>query len=187
MTENRCPCCDGGRGSTVVIRRHTENQRHSIDCEALRTPDSAPRHDHAAQALTGGHGGSQLQEAVIVDMDGTLCDDYGRPIAQGLDFAKRHHAAGRILLIVTAREERWRHATSSWLRQNLPVPFEGPWHCRNGDTRSHAVVKHEIWQRLSKQYTNTAAIDDLPENLALWTRVGIPEVEAVPALGNRHG
>lgn len=122
-----------------------------------------------------------LAEAVIVDVDGTLIDSFGQPITQGVAFCRRHHAAGRTILVVTARENRWRDATVAWLREHLPVPFLGPWHRRNGDARPDPAVKAEIWDELTRRYAVRAAIDDRADVLALWDRLGIPEIEeAVP-------
>lgn len=119
--------------------------------------------------------------AVIVDVDGTLVDAYGRPIPQGIEFCRRHHAAGRTVLIVTARPEFCRDLTTAWLNQYLPVPFVGPFHRRDNDPRPCDVVKREIWLlHLRQRYDIKAAIDDLAENLTLWHLIGIPEVEAVP-------
>jgi hypothetical protein len=75
---NACSRCDGGQGSTVVMRRHVENQWHSIDCDALRTPDGVPRRRgggpapfapqagaESRESATARPQGSQRQEAVI--------------------------------------------------------------------------------------------------------------------------
>lgn len=118
-------------------------------------------------------------QAVIVDVDLTLVDHFGQPIAQGIAFCRRHYAAGRTVLIVTAREERLRDVTVTWLNKHLGVPFRGPWHRRNGDLRPDLMVKAEIWQQLSRRYAVRAAIDDRADVLALWKRLGIAEIEAV--------
>ncbi|OBH55413.1 hypothetical protein A5686_06075 [Mycobacterium sp. E2479] len=119
--------------------------------------------------------------AAIVDVDDTLVDARGRRIAQGIEFASRQYRAGRTIVVVTAREARLYRQTTRWLAMNLPVPFVGPFHRRNGDTRPFAVVKAEIYQLLSQRFDIRAAIDDNPDVLAAWRRLGIPEVEAVPA------
>lgn len=119
-----------------------------------------------------------MNPAVIVDVDLTLCDPYGQPIPQGIEFALRHYRAGRRVLVVTAREERWRQLTADWLRAHLPVPYVDIWMRRDGDARPDPIVKREIWQRLVWQYAVCAAIDDRPDVLDLWRALGIPEVEA---------
>lgn len=118
--------------------------------------------------------------AAIVDVDATLVDAYGRRITQGIEFARRQYGAGRTILVVTAREARLYRQTARWLAVNLPVPFVGPFHRRNGDARPFAVAKAEIYRLLSQRFDIRAAIDDNPEVLAAWRQLGIPEVEAVP-------
>ncbi|MGV0050110.1 NUDIX domain-containing protein [Mycobacterium colombiense] len=121
--------------------------------------------------------------AVIVDVDGTLVNHRGQPIAQGIAFARRHHYSGRAVLIVTARHECLRKETTAWLRRCLPVPFLGPFHRRNGDTRADAVVKREIYEVLTRRYAIHAAIDDLATNLQMWRELGL-NVEAVAHSGD---
>ena len=133
--------------------------------------------------------------AVIVDMDGTLCDvstvvhlqaepDGFAAFHEGcaqcpphqavVDWCVDHYSLGREILIVTGRDA-WAHeATVCWLLDHLPVPHAGVYMRSDGDFRSNTEVKREIHSRLALTYDIHAAIDDDPEILGLWQEIGIP-------------
>lgn len=51
---------------------------------------------------------SRRSRAVVVDVDGTVCERFTLlPIPQGIDFCERHHDTGHAIVIMTARPE-WR-------------------------------------------------------------------------------
>ncbi len=141
------------------------------------------------------------RRAVIADVDGTLCDvrsirhhvavrpkNFDRfhaesahcpPNQQALDFVQRHHDAGRVVIVVTARMQKWEPVTSEWLRRFMPVPFVGPFHRQDGDGRPDVQVKREIHRYLARSFDIRAACDDNPAIIALWHELGIP-TEIVP-------
>lgn len=134
--------------------------------------------------------------AVIFDMDGTLCDvtsirhhvlDRRRrnykafhylsifcpPIDWVLALAKKHHAEGKAVLIVTAREEEWRHITESWSSQN-EVPYRSVHMRKQGDKRKDKIIKGEILDLLLETYDIEHAYDDNPTVIELWQEREIP-------------
>ncbi|QAY02815.1 hypothetical protein SEA_SHAOBING_84 [Mycobacterium phage Shaobing] len=141
--------------------------------------------------------------ARILDVDGTLCNvtsvrhyvmrprelkDFdafhaasaGCPPNQvALDYAAETAALGMVPVVVTARMERWRGVTRAWLDEHMPVPYDGPFHRQDGDTRSDRIVKLEILRYLRRHYDIRGAIDDNPEVVDLWRSQGIP-VTVVP-------
>ncbi len=139
--------------------------------------------------------------AAIVDVDGTLADVRGirhhvltrpknfdafhaasahvPPNQQALDFAQCHHDAGHIIVVVTARRQRWLDVTRTWLARHMPVPFDGPFHRQDDDLRPDVQVKRDIYRYLSRHYDIRAACDDNPNVVRLWTDIGIP-TEVVP-------
>jgi phosphoglycolate phosphatase-like HAD superfamily hydrolase len=142
-----------------------------------------------------------LPEASIFDCDGTLVDVSGiRHLLNGpgrfhafhmasidcpphqwvVDDAKAEHAAGRAVLIVTARQARpvYRHVTAWWLALNA-VPSEALWMRAVNDTRPDYEVKREILAKIRQCYTVVHAWDDNPAILKLWTEEQIP-VTVVP-------
>jgi hypothetical protein len=142
------------------------------------------------------------RKAAIVDMDGTLCDvsairhfvatpgakDFDAfhqasrhcpPNEQALEFCRRHHAAGNVILVVTARKERHYAVSRGWLDDFMEVPFDGPFMRPDDSELSDDVIKRRIYRYLSRSYDIVAACDDNPAIIALWERLGIP-VEIVP-------
>ena len=134
--------------------------------------------------------------AVIADVDGTLADVRGirhhvltRPKnfdafhaasahvpanAQALDFVADAHAAGHVVIVVTARRQRWADVTATWLAAHMPVPFDGAFHRADDDLRPDVQVKRDIHRYLARHYDIRAAVDDNPNVVALWTELGIP-------------
>lgn len=136
--------------------------------------------------------------AVIVDVDGTLADvrsirhhvltkpkDFDAfhaasahvpPNPLAIDYVTAAHAAGHVVIVVTARRQRWLDVTVTWLDRNLPVPFDGPFHRPDDDLRPDIQVKADIHRYLARHYDIRGAIDDNPNVIALWHRLGIPTV-----------
>lgn len=140
-----------------------------------------------------------LPEASIFDMDGTLCDVRGirHLLAEGgrfhafhhasvncpphrwvVEAAQAEHAAGRAVLVVTARQARYRNVTAFWLAMH-GVPSEAMWMRADNDNRPDHVVKREILAKIRARYRVVRAWDDRPEVVALWESEGIP-VTVVP-------
>lgn len=139
-----------------------------------------------------------MTDAVIVDVDGTLCDvssvrhhiatrpkNFGAfhagsaqcpPVAQTLAFIEAHHAAGRVIVVVTARMYQWEGLTRTWLNQHLTVPYVGPFMRGDDDLRPDVEVKRRIHEILVRDYRYrfVEAIDDNPSIVALWHELGIP-------------
>lgn len=133
--------------------------------------------------------------AVIVDMDGTLCDvsavvhlqaepdgfnAFHRACGQCppntavVDWCIEYHSRAHEILIVTGRDAWARALTHQWLMEHLPVPATGIYMRRDGDYRSNIDVKREIHSRLAPKYDIRAAIDDDPEIEGLWHDLEIP-------------
>lgn len=133
--------------------------------------------------------------AVIVDMDGTLCDvstvlhlqaendDFASfhegcaecpPNPAVVDWCLDHHSRGHELLIVTGRDSWARELTTRWLAEHLPVPVAGLHMRTDGDFRSNVDLKREIHSQLVVTFDIRAAIDDDPEIVELWREIGIP-------------
>jgi hypothetical protein len=146
-----------------------------------------------------------MAEAVIADMDGTLADVRGirhhvlggptnghhknfdafhreavdcPPNQWVIDELLEHHAAGRAVLIVTAREARHRNSTAFWLAMH-GVPSDAMWMRANCDYRPDRTVKREILAKIRARYRVVHAYDDNPNILALWESERIP-VTVVP-------
>ena len=133
--------------------------------------------------------------AVIFDCDGTLCDvtsvrhhvlrrpkNYDAfhyaslfcpPIDWVMEEVDYHRRAGNFIIVVTAREERWRTLTENWLEVN-GVPFHELHMRPTGDFRSDVLIKGEILDRLIPRFDIRHAYDDNPSIIGLWKARGVP-------------
>lgn len=137
-------------------------------------------------------------EAVIFDLDGTLCDTSG--IVHFVNGPKKDHDAfhrasascppnehvvemlrphlevkDRQVFIVTGRDEKHRALSESWLGSN-GIPWDVLLMRPRGDMRQDTVVKAEILEQIRRKLDVIAAYDDRPTVLAMWREQGIPTV-----------
>ena len=139
--------------------------------------------------------------AVIVDVDGTLVDvssvrhhlekpkrnfdlfhsesAHCPPIADTITWVEEMHDAGHHILVVTARVEKWRDLTSTWLERHMTRPHAELVMRADRDFRPDYEVKRDIHAELAARYDIRHAIDDNPNVLVLWRELGIP-VTVVP-------
>lgn len=146
-----------------------------------------------------------LPEAEIFDVDGTLCNVQairhfvrgGKDNGYRKDFNAFHQesvncpanpqvvegvkaavAAGRQVLVVTARSTRYRNHTAFWLALN-GIHSDRLFMRREGDFRVDVSVKDDIYRSISARWNIVRAWDDNPSIIGLWEGYGIP-VEKVP-------
>lgn len=139
-----------------------------------------------------------LREAVIFDMDGTLCDvtsirhhvlgrrknydafHYGSlfcpPVGWVAEKLHAHAAADRSIIVVTARKRKWHQLTKNWFMQN--GLYYDEIHMRaDDDDRKDVEVKRDIYAQFANRYRIIKAYDDNPSIVALWRSLGIETVE----------
>lgn len=139
-----------------------------------------------------------MRDAVIYDLDGTLCDtssiqhliegedrDFSAfhaasadcpPRADVLAALRADHDAGRAVLVVTSREFVWRDLSLDWLSAH-DIPCDGLYLRIVGDFRKDTVVKAEIWEHLvADGFRPVAAWDDQQAVLDVWGGLGIDEL-----------
>jgi uncharacterized HAD superfamily protein len=131
-----------------------------------------------------------MRDAVIFDMDGTLCDTSGIVhLIEGdeKDFHAFHAASaacparaevaaaareqaeqGRAVLVVTSREFIWRDLTLDWLVAQ-EVPYDALYMRIVGDFRKDVVVKTEILRQIADDgFRVLEAWEDAPDVVELW-------------------
>lgn len=142
-------------------------------------------------------------KAVIVDVDGTLCDV--RPVRhhvmqkpknfaafhagaadcpphpEAVEWALAHADAGYKVVIVTARRYEWERQTTDWVRTHLPCDFLGPFMRGDNDYRPDVEVKRDIYNKLVNDHglELVEAIDDNPAICDLWESLGL-KVKRMP-------
>ena len=131
-------------------------------------------------------------------MDGTLCDVttirhhvlsrkknydafhylsvYCPPIDWVADMARRARKNGLLIIVVTARMDKWRPLTVNWMDHN-DIPWDALHMRRTGDLRSDRLVKEEILADLQRWYDIRFAVDDNPAILEMWKDNGIDAIE----------
>lgn len=142
----------------------------------------------------------QLPEAELFDMDGTLADVRGirhlvlgrkrnfhkfhresvncPPNPEVVEGARAAHAAGRAVLVVTARSTLFRHHTAFWLAMH-EVPSDRLFMRPAGDQRADVLVKQDIAALIMRRWTVVRAWDDNPNVIDLWEHLRLP-VRRVP-------
>lgn len=131
-----------------------------------------------------------MRDAVIFDLDGTLCDtssivhliegddkDYAAFHAASRDCpphvdvvaaARAQAHLGRAVLVVSSREFIWRDLSLDWLVEH-EVPYDGVYLRIVGDYRKDVVVKKEILQQITDDgFRVLEAWDDKDTVLELW-------------------
>lgn len=141
-----------------------------------------------------------MKDAVIFDMDGTLCDvATTRHFVEGKerDFDAFHAASmdcpahadvvdglrqaqqdGYSILIVTSRSAKWRDYTIKWL-DNLGITFDRLYTRIEGDFRPDYVIKKDILKQIiADGYRPIRAWDDNPKVIELWreNKIDVTEV-----------
>lgn len=150
-----------------------------------------------------------MKPCILCDLDGTLADVSAarhHVLTQPRDFVAFHtygtaeapliESTARLLLAlgdtlvvyVSARHERWREATYTWLRyrfgglshdQRARTLASSRLYLRaNDDFRKDVIVKAEILTTIrANGWTPILAIDDNPSIIALWESEGILTVK----------
>jgi phosphoglycolate phosphatase-like HAD superfamily hydrolase len=131
-----------------------------------------------------------MRDAVIFDMDGTLCDtssvvhliegddkNYAAfhaasadcpPRAEVVEAARAEQASGRAILVVSSREFIWRDLTLDWLVKH-GVPYDAVYLRIVGDYRKDVAIKKDILAQITSDgFEVLAAWDDKPSVLDLW-------------------
>ena len=136
-----------------------------------------------------------MQDAVIFDMDGTLCDvrqirhlvmgtsrnfeKFHResvncpPHSHVVEAAHKVRAGGHAVLIVTARKAKFRNHTAMWLALN-GVPSDAMLMRADHDNRKDVEVKRDILRQIRRTWNPIHAWDDNPSIISLWEEEGIP-------------
>ena len=136
-----------------------------------------------------------MRDAVIADLDGTLCDvssilhhvegeerDYAAfhaasadcpPHSAVVEAVRSAHDAGQAVLVVTGREFVWRDLSLDWLVAH-EIPCDELVMRIVGDYRPDDVIKAEMLDQLEADGWNvTEAWEDSDDIIALWESRGI--------------
>ncbi len=126
-----------------------------------------------------------LQDAYIVDIDGTLSHMKGRSpfewkrVGEDLvdnsvaDTVAKLKIAGSNILILSGRDAVCRTETEEWLKKN-GIPFDGLYMRPEGDNRKDNIVKKELYENNIKgKYNILGVFDDRDQVVSLWRSLGL--------------
>ena len=136
-----------------------------------------------------------MRDAVIADLDGTLCDvssilhhvegeerDFAAfhaasadcpPYEEVAEAVRAAHDAGKAVVVVTSREFVWRDLSLDWLVAH-EIPYDELVMRIVGDYRADEVVKAEMLDQLEADgWTVSEAWEDSADIVELWESRGI--------------
>lgn len=153
------------------------------------------------------------QECIIVDLEGTLTDcshrihhwksknyDLWNSLFSSdtlnnkmLDIMCKEMAAGKKIIICTAKSEKYAGAVHDWLhthycsKNGATILFimDSIYFREIGDIRISVTVKEEMLQKIMKKYIVTHAYDDRPENCEMYRKNGIKTVQVTTEIKNK--
>lgn len=138
---------------------------------------------------------------IIVDLDGTLCNDvhrshfakakqwglyHGRLIMDGLNrevaqivrgyfLGQNSHPTASVILLA-GRPEEYRDISDSWLQTNH-VPYDELIMRPTGSLQHSLLLKKEAYLKLAQDDNCILAIDDRKDICDLWASFGIPTIQ----------
>jgi predicted kinase len=130
-----------------------------------RTDAPAPEYDET------------LEDAVLCDLDGTLCLFEGNPYDR--DFTKdtvnapvawvlAHAAANDRVILLSGRDEKFRGQTEQWLEEQ-DIPYDELFMRGEGDKRGDQYTKHDLFvKHVQGKYNVRFVMDDRPKVVRRW-------------------
>ncbi|EFC80084.1 AAA family ATPase [Parafrankia sp. EUN1f] len=125
-------------------------------------------------------------DAILVDLDGTLCLHNGRDpydenrVSEDLPnwpviiAVKAMQSAGHRIIYLSGRSAGCRADTHAWLSSYVRRPHEGLFMRAIGDSRKDLIVKMEIFDReIRHNYRVTGVFDDRASVVAGWRQIGL--------------
>ena len=136
----------------------------------------------------------QKENAIIVDVDGTLADMRGvrtpfewdkvsqdKPHQDVIDLVKDLASLGKYkIIITTGRDGVCEEATRLWLAEH-GVPFDEFFIRKAGDFRKDSIIKSEIYMdHIRPKYDVKFVIDDRDQVVDMWRSLGLRVLQVAP-------
>lgn len=133
-----------------------------------------------------------IPKAIMVDMDGTLCEMNGRGPFEwdkvGDDLPRQHIVEmvnmyadqGFLVYILTGRDGSCEQACRDWLDEH-GVHYDRLLIRPTGDNRKDFLVKRELFrEHIEGKVAVSLVLDDRPQVIREWRRLGLPVVNVNP-------
>tara|TARA_B100002051_G_C16684851_1_gene612002 strand:+ start:993 stop:1403 length:411 start_codon:yes stop_codon:yes gene_type:complete len=126
-----------------------------------------------------------MKRAIICDCDGTISlrtnrDTYDfnssiddKPNSSIIELLKIYKESGFSIIIVTAREEKFKKITEKWLFINN-IEYDQIFFRDNKDYRSDEIVKEEIFKKnIKPHWLISFVLDDRDRVVKMWRKIGL--------------
>ena len=136
-----------------------------------------------------------MKKAIIVDLDGTLCDVQHRVHLvenEPVDWKKFHSSLvhdtmndwcfqlikamsslGVEIILLTGRGEEYRQETETWLRKQS-VKYKTLYMRRVKDERTDAIIKKEVYvEHVKNTYETLFVVEDRKSVVEMWREIGV--------------
>ncbi len=127
---------------------------------------------------------SELPDAIIVDMDGTLaiigdrspydisCCDLDLPNKPVLETVQKWQDSSTII-IVSGRTDDGQEKTEAWLKK-YGINYQHIYMRASGDLRKDSIIKQELYNRFIRdQYNISFVLDDRQQVVDMWRGLGL--------------
>ena len=137
-----------------------------------------------------------MKKIILCDIDGTIADNDHRqhflqgkkdwdgffselindePIIKIIKKINAYHDAGKNIIFLTGRPERYRYSTTLWLKENFDFEFKLLMR-KNSDYRNKLEVKEEIFNENFSSNDIECIFDNDEDLIKMWNEKGIKTV-----------
>jgi predicted kinase len=128
-----------------------------------------------------------LENAIICDLDGTLCHLNGRnPYdastcdMDGLNVVVAELLLGRKVIFMSGREDKYRDKTELFLKKH-DIQYEALYMRATGDTRKDCIIKKELFDNnVRGKYNIDFVLDDRNQVVDMWRQIGLTCLQVAP-------
>ena len=167
----------------TCIKRDRDRRGQSVGEHVIR----AMYHQHLAPKTKKIEFNPLLPECILCDIDGTLAKIVDRsPYAKGEEYFKDiprestrfilqmfFHATDLKVILLSARDEKYRPETEAWLEQH-GVDFDELVMRKEDDARNDALIKEELLEeKIMSRFNILFVLDDRDRVVQMWRDKGI--------------
>lgn len=127
----------------------------------------------------------ELPDAVLCDLDGTLClynnkdhfeRDFSRDVPSKLVLEQLvwHNNMDRKIIFLSGRSSKFKDQTVEWLERHVPFAYESLHMRPNKDNVTDWILKKQMYEsQVKDKYNVVCVIDDRPQVVRFWRSIGL--------------